>query len=81
MARPRHTNKHIEDAIKFALENDWRFEPSRGHAWGRLKCPHGQRHGCCVSVYSTPKRPEAHAKDIRRAVISCPHKKKKVSNG
>ena len=29
--------------------------------------------GCTRAVYSTPRSPEDHAKDIRRAVDRCPH--------
>jgi uncharacterized protein YjbI with pentapeptide repeats len=30
--------------------------------------------GCRRTVYSTPRKPEGHAKDIRRAVDHCPHR-------
>ncbi len=73
MARPRHPNKHIEEAVSFAESCGWRLEISDGHAWGRLFCPEVSREGCRVSVWSTPKKPENHAKHIRRAVMLCPH--------
>ncbi len=40
------------------------------HAWGIMRCP-----GDCpqVSIFSTPRVPENHAKTLRRAVDRCPH--------
>jgi len=45
----------------------------RGHAWGQILCAYAQRGGCRVSVWSTPRSPENHAKQLRRAVDKCPH--------
>lgn len=73
MARPRHPNKHIEAAIQFAESLGWRVELSGGHAWGRLFCPQRSREGCIISIWSTPRRPENHARHIRREVEACPH--------
>jgi hypothetical protein len=73
MARSRHPNKHIEQAVRYAESLGWRVEMSRGHAWGHLLCPHHQREGCLVSVWSTPHNPENHARHIRREVDLCPH--------
>ncbi len=38
--RPRHPNKEIELAIKYAESKGWRYHPSgqSAHAWGRLRC-------------------------------------------
>ena len=69
----RHPNKHIQGAVEHALEQGWRLVESQGHAWGILFCPHGQRGGCQISVYSTPRNPQAHARRIRREVDGCPH--------
>jgi hypothetical protein len=33
---PMHPNKHIREAIKYALERGWRFVKSRGH--GHREC-------------------------------------------
>jgi len=67
----KHQNKHIREAIKYAEQHGWNFEKSRGHIYGTLRCPtHG---GCRQPVYSTPKHPEDHAKDIRKVVDRCPH--------
>lgn len=73
MARPRHSNKHIERAIQYAEALNRRVEISNGHAWGHLLCPHSTRVGCIVSVWSTPRNPENHARQIRREIDLCPH--------
>ena len=70
-----HPNKHIREAIEYALDHGWTLQKSgpRAHVWGRLLCPRRDRTGCIRAVYSTPRSPEDHAKDIRRAVDRCPH--------
>ena len=73
MARLRHPSKEIEAAIRVAERVGWRVEKRNGHAWGRLYCPYFDRDGCRVSVWSTPRNPERHAKDIRRAIGRCRH--------
>jgi hypothetical protein len=73
MARPRHPNKHIEAAVRYAEALGWEVEISAGHAWGRLFCPERSRDGCIVSVWSTPWKPENHARHIRREVDLCSH--------
>lgn len=72
---PKHKNKHIQAAIKYALEKGWRLETASPHAhiWGQLFCPHAQRGGCIVRVFSTPRSNENHARDIRRRVDNCSH--------
>ena len=74
MTRPRHPNKHIEKAVRYAESLDWHMELSRGHAWGHLLCPERTRDGCIMPVYSTPRVPENHARQIRRYVDRCPHR-------
>jgi hypothetical protein len=71
-----HPNRHIREAIEFALSHGWTLVKSapRAHAWGRILCPFGGRGGCIRSIYSTPRVPEDHAKDIKRAVLRCPHR-------
>ena len=73
MARPRHPNKTIEKAVAYAETVGWRVEISSGHAWGRLYCSERSREGCKVSIWSTPRNPENHARHIRREVDMCPH--------
>ena len=73
MSRPRHPDKHIELAVQYAESLGWRVEISGGHAWGRILCPLASRDGCIISVWSTPKVPENHARHVRREVDACPH--------
>ncbi|MCY2987076.1 MAG: hypothetical protein NTY19_04310 [Planctomycetota bacterium] len=80
MARPRHPNKHIEGAVQYAEDQGWRVEISSGHAWGHLYCPHATREGCITSVWSTPRCPENHARQIRRDVDRCAHRNEEGSN-
>ena len=68
-------NKHIRAAVDYAIERGWTLKKAgpRAHIWGTLYCPQRNREGCWRTVYSTPRVPEAHARDIRRAVDRCPH--------
>jgi hypothetical protein len=59
--------------VSYAERLGWRVEMSNGHAWGRLFCPHATREGCIISVWSTPRVPENHARQIRRKVDACAH--------
>ena len=61
--------------VDYAIARGWRLMKSgpRAHAWGRLYCPAQARDGCILSVYSTPRVPENHARYIRRRVDACPH--------
>jgi hypothetical protein len=69
--RPRHKNKDIEAAIKFAEENGWYYVRSGSHAWGVFRCPTPGALGHEFIVNSTPRSPVGHAKDFRRAVARC----------
>ena len=73
MPRPRHPNKEIEAAIVEAESLGWIIEKRSGHAWGIAQCPFGQRGGCRMSIWSTPRNPEAHARQLRRALVRCTH--------
>ena len=71
-----HQNKHVREAIEYALARGWRFTKAAGgsaHLTGTLWCPAGDRSGHHFHVRSTPRNSEAHAKDIRRSVRRCPH--------
>ena len=59
MSRPRHPDKHIEKAVKYAESLGWRVKMSEGHAWGHISCPAGTRDGCQFAVFSTPAIPRA----------------------
>lgn len=75
MVRQRHPNKEIENAIRHAEEKGWRYRKVGGsaHAWGRLLCPLHEREGCSLSIWSTPRNCELHARQIRKYVDGCPH--------
>lgn len=73
MSRPRHPDKHIEAAIQYAESLDWRVIMATGHAWGHLYCPLPEREGCRISVWSTPRSGENHARQMRRKIDACQH--------
>ena len=75
MARKRHSKKEIEEAIEYAEKYGWRVVKAgnSAHAWGRLLCQEKSRDGCQISIWSTPRNAENHARQIRRAVERCPH--------
>ena len=65
MSRPRHPDKHIESAVQYAESLGWRILMASGHAWGHLYCPLHAREGCRLSVWSTPRNAENHARHLR----------------
>ncbi|WP_082491157.1 hypothetical protein [Duganella sp. Leaf126] len=76
MARNRHPNKEVEQAIRHAEHHGWRVMVGGSHAWGKLYCPYNDsecRCGtfCIASVWSTPRNPSSHARDLRRVVDHC----------
>lgn len=71
--RPRHTDKEVEDAVSYAESRGWRVVLGSNHAWAKLLCPHADRSGCVVFVWSTPKNAGNHARDIKRAIEKCTH--------
>jgi phosphoribosylcarboxyaminoimidazole (NCAIR) mutase len=75
MAAERHPDKVIQGALAYARKRGWTVIKSAGgsaHAWGVMRCS-----GDCpqVSIYSTPRVPENHARALRKAVDRCPHQK------
>lgn len=68
----KHPNKHIREAIEYAVENGWDVVDTgkSGHAFCRLKCNVGHAEHL-FSVWSTPKSPENHAKQIKTKVKQC----------
>jgi hypothetical protein len=70
----RHPSKVIEAALAYTRKHDWIVIKGTGsaHAWGVMRCP-----GDCpqVSIWSTPRVPENHARALRKAVDKCPHGK------
>jgi hypothetical protein len=72
---PSHPDKHIRAAIEYLEAKDWKIETSGGHAWGRAFCPGGSD-GCRppTSIWSMPRSPEDHAKDLRKRADQCLHR-------
>jgi hypothetical protein len=78
MARSKHPDADIEAALVHAEANGWRIKTSgsSSHAWGTMYCPHREpncRCGeyCITSIWSTPRNPRNHAKQLRRVVDKC----------
>jgi hypothetical protein len=80
VARPSHPNKEIEATVAYAEEHGWVWSKVRGHAWGKLYCAHHDREGCKLFVWSTPRSPQNHAKQLRRDIDRCPHKEEEKNN-
>jgi hypothetical protein len=70
-ARPRHPDKEVEAAVRYAEAQGWSIR-MQGH-WGRLYCAQADREGCQVGVWGTPRNAGIHARQIRRAIDRCPH--------
>jgi len=74
MPRRRHPKKDVEAALKEAEAAGWEVIPTAsGHRWGVMRCSETSREGCQVSVWSTPRNPGDHARQLRRAIERCPH--------
>ncbi len=73
-SRPRHPDKEIEAAVTYAEQHGWVWFKVKGHAWGKLYCTRHDRDGCRLFVWSTPKSPGNHARQLKRMVDHCPHK-------
>ena len=71
--RPKHPNKEIEAVLQSAEQRGWTVLKRSGHAWGIMRCGFGERGGCQVSIWSTPRDPDIHARQLLRAVAKCPH--------
>jgi hypothetical protein len=73
MPRRRHPKKEVEEALREAESVGWRVEATvPGHRWGVMRCPEISRDGCQASIWSTPRNPGNHAKQLRRALTRCP---------
>jgi hypothetical protein len=74
MTRGVHPKKEIRDALSSARAAGIEITPkpgSHGHSWGHLRC---LTCGDFKSVWSTPKNPASHAKDIARWADRHAHK-------
>jgi hypothetical protein len=74
--RNKHPKKEIEKALAYAESRGWRLEIGGAHAWGKMYCPANDRdcscgEFCIVSIWSTPRSVENHARQIRRVVDNC----------
>ena len=64
---PKHPEKEINDALDYANQLGFVVEQTAaGHKWGRIKCT------CraMFSVWSTPKSPFNHGRQIRNGLTS-----------
>jgi hypothetical protein len=80
VARPSHPNKEIGAAVAYAEERGWVWTKVKGHAWGKLYCAHHDREGCKLFVWSMPRNPQNHAKQLRRDIDRCPHKEEEKNS-
>ncbi len=76
----KHPNKEIRAALEYAEQKGWRIVEGGSHAWGKIYCPYKDsecRCGefCITSIWSTPKNPSNHARQIRRVIDNCIYQK------
>ena len=75
MPRKKHTSKEIEAVVQELEALGWDLIEGRGHVWGILRCPANDKECRCgtfcnMSVWSTPKNPQQHAKKVRQKALS-----------
>jgi hypothetical protein len=80
MSRKRHPKPAVEAAIRYAIEHGWTIREGGSHAWGKMYCPYNDdscRCGefCITSIWSTPKNPGHHARQLQRVVDNCAYEK------
>ncbi|HQZ32212.1 MAG TPA: hypothetical protein PLG89_10165 [Arenimonas sp.] len=76
MPRRKHPQPDIDAAIQYARARGWKIALGGAHAWGRMFCPYNDdacRCGefCITSIWSTPRNPGNHGKQLRRVVDNC----------
>jgi hypothetical protein len=80
LSRSKHPTKEIEDALAELEALGWRVEEAKGkssHFWGFVLCPANAgdacRSGifCRMSVWSTPKSPQRHARELLKKAQGC----------
>ena len=71
MGRSRHSNKAIEAALRQMEAEGWVFRDAHGHARFVGHCPAADVCACRVSVWSTPRNPENHARQLLRMLRRC----------
>jgi hypothetical protein len=83
MARTRHPKKEIEETLRHAEAQGWRIDIGGSHACGKMYCPYNDaecRCGefCIASIWSTPKNPRTHARQLKRVVDNCTKRKQEI---
>ena len=74
MPRARHPKKEVEAALAELEDAGWTVAPNAsGHRWGVARCAESSRSGCQVSIWSTPRSPDNHARQLRRVRDRCIH--------
>jgi hypothetical protein len=59
----KHPKKEVNEVLDYADMLGHKVEQTAaGHKWGRITCSLGHR----VSVWSTPRNPGNHARDLRK---------------
>lgn len=80
MRRPKHPDRTIEEALRALEDLGWSVRKSTGrsaHAWGMVRCPENAkdlcRNGvfCQNQVWSTPRNPTSHARQLLRKAQGC----------
>jgi len=67
---PKHPKKDVNEALDYADGQGFEVEQtSAGHKWGRITCTCSAR----FSVWSTPRSPFNHGRQIRRWVDQHEH--------
>lgn len=83
MARKKHPSKDIESALQEIEALGWTVEEAKGrsaHSWGYVLCPANEENACrsgvfCrMSVWSTPRNPRNHARELLRKAAGCAFK-------
>jgi hypothetical protein len=67
---PKHPKKEVNEALDYADQQGFEVEQTpSGHKWGRIRCTCGRM----FSVWSTPRSPFNHGRQIRRWVDQHEH--------
>jgi len=71
---PLHLSPSNMNTLKISVLSKTTF-PSANSSGSALYCPGGNSGDCIISVWSTPRKAEDHAKQIKRKVMHCEHRK------
>ena len=74
--KAKHPKSEVEGALRHAEAHGWRVEPGGSHARGKMLCPAndascGFGEYCMTSIWSTPRNPGNHARQLVRVVDRC----------